>query len=511
METATISNNKRIAKNTIMLYIRMLILMLISLYTSRVVLQELGVVDFGIYNIVGGVIVLFSFINGAMVTSIQRFLNYELGRNNMQEAEKIFAASINIYLIISILFLIISETVGIWFLNAYIKIPIHRINAANWVFQLTIIATILNTFRAPYNAVIIAYEKMTFYAYTSIIEAGLKLGFVYLIIYFSDRLISYAFFLVIVSFIILIMYIFYCYKQFRICRKYDFCFNRERYQTLVSFSGWSLLGSITNMGAFQGISILLNIFFGVKINAAMGIANQVNNAVYHFVSNFQTAFNPQLVKLYASKQLLQFQNLVLNTSRYSYYLLLLIALPLVIYCEDILGLWLRKIPEYAIVFCKLLIISSLFDALSGPLWMSVQAYGKIRIYQIIISLLLLSTLIIAWIAIKLGGNPTIVIAVKLIVNICVYLFRLLFCYNRLNFPIKLYLKKVVSPCLLITILSLGIAYMIYCIPFDGIQYILFKIPLIGLAVCICIYIFGLFHTEKVYIAVALQRICFNKK
>ena len=277
--TDTSANNKRIAKNTLLLYIRMFLMMGITLYTSRVVLQMLGVDDFGIYNVVGGIVVLFSFINNAMVASTQRFLNFELGRGNVEEAQKVFAASLNIYLVIVMIFMLLAETVGLWFLNRYINIPPERTVAANWVYQASLVAAALNFVRMPYNAAIIAYERMSFYAYTSIIEAALKLGIVFLLYAFADKLIAYAWLVSVVALLILLMYVFFCRRVFAICRHHTFAYDKRRYTALVNFSGWSLFGSVANMGASQGVNILLNIFFGVFVNAAMGIANQVSGAV----------------------------------------------------------------------------------------------------------------------------------------------------------------------------------------------------------------------------------------
>ena len=261
-------NNKRIAKNTLMLYIRMFLIMLVTLYTSRVILKALGVEDFGLYNIVGGVVVLFTFVNNAMVTSTQRFLNFEIGRDNPLGAQKVFSASLNIHIIIAIIFFLLAETLGLWFLNKYLQIPEGREIAANWVYQFSILVSVLNIVRSPYNAAIIAYEHMSFYAYVSIIEVILKLAIVYMVYLFADRLIAYAFLMMMVTLIVLGVYYIFCKRKYEICR-YQFEYDRKRYMVLASFSGWSLFGSLANMGASQGINIILNMFFGVTVNAAI--------------------------------------------------------------------------------------------------------------------------------------------------------------------------------------------------------------------------------------------------
>lgn len=487
------ANNKRIAKNTLMLYIRMLLIMGVNLYTSRIILQALGVDDFGLYNIVGGVVVLFTFINNAMVASTQRFLNYELGRNNPEEAQKVFSASLSIHFAIAAVFLILAETVGLWFLNTYIQIPPGRETAANWVYQFTIVTSIINIIRTPYNASIIAHERMSFYAYISIIEVVLKLLVVYLVYLFADRLISYAALITIVTLIVFGGYYLFCRKKFPICR-YKFEYNKQRYLSIASFSGWSLFGSTANMGAQQGLNILLNIFFGVATNAAIGIANQVSHAIYTFVSNFQTAFNPQIVKTFAAKQHNDFYNLIYNTSRYSFFLLFALALPISIYCSEILNLWLTDVPDYAKEFCIIMIVSSLFDALSGPLWMSVYASGKIKSYQITISCLLFSTLIFAYLVAKLGYNPIIVLWIKPLISVIIYLYRIQYCHRNLGLSLIKYTKLVISKCLLITIVSIVLSFSISQLLEN--THLIIKVAISFLVTMSSIFLLGLTSTEK---------------
>lgn len=494
--TDTSSSNKRIAKNTLLLYIRMFLMMGITLYTSRVVLQMLGVDDFGIYNVVGGIVVLFSFVNTAMVASTQRFLNFELGRNNVDEARKVFAASLNIYLIIVLIFIFLSETIGLWFLNRYINIPPSREYAANWVYQASIVATALNFIRMPYNAAIIAYERMSFYAYTSIIEAALKLGVVFLLFAFADKLQAYAWLIALVALLILLMYAFFCRRVFVICRHHTFAYDKRRYAGLISFSGWSLFGSMANMGASQGLNILLNIFFGVFVNAAMGIANQVNHAINLFVSNFQTAFNPQLIKSYASGEKERFITLILNTSKYSYFLLFLIALPCLICCNEILQLWLGEVPPHSVSFCRLLIISSLLDAIQGPLWVSAQATGRIRNYQLMMSLIILSNLPISFCILKLFPVAELVLVVKVLVNIVVLIARVLYLRKIYSFPVIRYIKKVVVPCLFISITSILLPYYVYII-IDGFWQLVGVVLTSILSVIVSVFVIGLSRNERV--------------
>lgn len=504
MKVSSVStNNKRIAKNTLMLYFRMFLIMAVGLYTSRIILQALGIEDFGIYNVVGGVVVLFTFVNNAMVASTQRFLNYEIGRNNQEETQKIFSASLSIHIAIAFIFLILAETIGLWFLNTYIKIPNGREIAANWVYQFTIVASIINIIRTPYNAAIIAYERMSFYAYISIIEVILKLLIVYLIYLFADRLIFYSLLVTVVALIIFGGYYLFCRKNFPMFR-YQFEYNRQRFFSIISFSGWSLMGSSANMGAQQGFSILLNLFFGVSTNAALGIANQVNSVIYNFISNFQTAFNPQIVKTFAAHEREDFFNLIYNTSRYSFFLLFALALPITICCSDLLHIWLTEVPEYAIDFCIAMIANSLFDALSGPLWMSVYASGNIRKYQIVISCLLFSTLALAYIVAKLGYNPVMVFWIKPLIGFVIYFYRLHYCHRNLHLSFQRYLKSVVVRCLIIVFVSGVPSYIICTFMGDGIGYLLIKMIAVLFIILLCIFFIGLTTNEKKIISKYLK-------
>lgn len=491
------ANNKRIAKNTLMLYIRMLLIMGVTLYTSRIILQALGVDDFGLYNIVGGVVVLFTFINNAMVASTQRFLNYELGRNNTEEAKKVFSASLSIHFAIAAVFLILAETIGLWFLNTYIQIPSGRETAANWVYQFTIATSIINIIRTPYNASIIAHERMSFYAYISIIEVVLKLLIVYLVYLFADRLISYAALITIVTLIVFGGYYFFCKKNFSICQ-YKFEYDKQRYLSIASFSGWSLFGSVANMGGQQGTNILLNMFFGVAINAAMGIANQVNAAIYHFVSNFQTAFNPQIIKSYAAGDKDYFINLILNTSRYSFLLLFYLALPVYLCAPDILRIWLGTVPEHAIEFCRLMLIFSLIDAIQGPLWVSAQATGKIRNYQLLMSALILLNIPIIYVLFLYFDSPEIALMVRISINIVTATARVIYLNRLYKFPIIRYLKEVVCISLLMVCSSIPLFLL------DNMHYIT-TIIIIILYNSVITFFLGLNKKERIFALKKLHR------
>lgn len=499
------SNNKRIAKNTILLYFRMLLTMSVTLYTSMVVLKTLGVDDFGIYNIVGGVVVLFSFLNNAMSTATQRFLNFEMGKGAEGNVNRMFSMSMTAHISIALIVVILSETIGLWFLNTQLNIPADRMNAANWVYQFTILTFCIQIIRVPYNASIIAYEKMSFYAYVSIIEVVLKLLIVFLLLFFGwDKLKLYAVLTFGVAFVVLILYKIYCNKVFTTCR-YNFFRDKLLYKNLMSFSGWSMFGSLANVGAQQGLNILLNIFFGVAINAAMGIANQVSSAVYGFVSNFQTAFNPQIVKSYAMNDRVYFMNLIFQSSKFSYYLLLLLSIPLLISTDFILQAWLTNVPEYTASFCRLIILFLLVDAISAPLWMSVQATGEIRNYQILMGGLILLNFPLAYLVLKLGFPPQSVLIVRVLINLLTYAVRIFYLRTKINLPSGKYIREVILVVSLVTLLALPLPLIVhhYIADWNG---LIATTSVALFSTVLCIYAVGLKKNEREI----LNRLIMNK-
>lgn len=502
------SNNKRIAKNTIFLYIRMLILMVVSLYTSRVVLSALGVEDYGIYNVVGSIVVLFTFINNAMVTSTQRYLNYELGKNDLLQAKKVFSISLNIHLLIAFIVLLLAETVGLWFLNTTIQYPESRDLAVQITYQFSILTTCFKIIRSPYNAAIIAHERMSFYAYLSIFEAILHLGIVFILMANSaDRLILYSILLCIVAVIVNLCYYVYCRMKFEICY-YAIYKDKSLYRQLLSFSGWSLLGGVANIGASQGLNMLLNVFFGVTVNASMGIANQVNSAVASFVQSFQTAFNPQIVKSYATGDQSYFIQLILSTSKYSYMLLFILALPIYICCPEVLRVWLTEVPDFAVSFCRLMLIFALLDALQGPLWYSVQATGKIKTYQILMSFMILVNLPIAYVCLKLGYSPNSVLEIRCIINFAILFVRLWYLNKLYTFPVMEFVNGVILRIIPITV----IAYLISYIPIEADTPLLKIVIIVGMtfvANIVLILSIGLNKDERVVVERNIK--CFYEK
>lgn len=467
---STNENTKRIAKNTVFLYIRMFFLLLIGLYTVRVVLTVLGVEDYGIYNLVGSVVVLFSFINASSSASTQRYLNFALGENDTQKAQNVFNSSIVIHLIVALIILILSETVGLLLLNYYLVIPAERMVAANWVYQFSVLTTVINILKIPYNATIIAYEKMSFFALLSVIEGISKLLIVFLLKIFPfDKLILYSIFIAVISLILFLAFFIYVTKNYEIS-KFKRNKDKELYKELISFSGWNLISSIGDVVATQGLNFIVNRFYGVIVNAAMGIANQVNNAVYGLISNFQVAFEPQIVKSYASDEKEYLLNLIFKTSKFSYFMLYFFVLPLSLNASFVLEIWLKEVPDYSIIFLRLILVFSLINAMIGPLWMVSYAIGDIRNYQIIAFCVAIAQLPLLWVGLKIGLPAYSVIIVKIFSISLFSLWRLGYLRKRMCFPVKQYIYKVIIPIIVVTIISFFISFVSFKITNGIIQF-----------------------------------------
>ena len=426
------------------MYVRMFLLMLVSLYTTRIVLSALGETDFGIYNVVGGFVVLFTFINGAMTTSTQRSLSYELGKSD-GNISNIFSTCLNLHLLVGATIFFLAETIGLWFLNYKMVFPLERMDAVNWVYQFAILTCLSNVLRVPYNAIIIAHEYMSFYAYIGLIEGVLKLLIVYLLSIFGfDKLIFYSCLIFVVSSLTTICFVVYSKNKLSHV-KYIKTANKDSYKQIVSFSGWTFFGALANLGRNQGIGVMLNTFYGVTINAAIGIANQVNASVNQLVTGFQQAFNPQLTKAEASQNKEYQTELIIRTSKYSYYIILFFSVPLLFNLDFILDLWLGEYPLYTKELCICIIVASLIDSISGPLWVTIFATGRIRNYQIGISILLLLILPITYICGKIGLNPYCPYIFYALLNFFAIFLRLFYLKKNICFNIRMFVRKVLLP------------------------------------------------------------------
>lgn len=408
------NNSRVLAKNTLLLYFRQILIMAVSLYTARVVLAVLGAEDFGIYNVVAGVVTMFGFLGGAMASSSQRYFSYDLGKKDLKHLEITFSVTFQIYLLIALVVFLFVETAGLWFLNTKLVIPSNRLIAANWIFQAAIISFLLTLITTPFMAIIIAHENMTVYAYVSIVEVALKLGIVVLLKYLPyDKLIVYGILLSLVSFINTAIYRFYCHKHYSECKVRFIC-DGKLFKEIIAYSGWNLFGNLAAIFKNQGINILLNFHFGAIVNAARGIAGQVNSAVMSFSNNFSTALRPQVIKTYAANQKEDTMRLVFRGCKFTFFLMYIFTLPLCLEMKSILSLWLKNPPEYAIVFTQLVLIDALIDSISYPLMTLAQATGKIRLYQAVVGGILLLNLPVSYVALRFDAPAYSVMLVAVV-------------------------------------------------------------------------------------------------
>lgn len=464
----TSSNNKRVAKNTLFLYFRMILIMLVTLYTSRVVLAELGIEDYGIYNVVGGVVIMFSFLNNCMSTATQRFLTFELGRGDMERLKRVFAASLNIHIAIGVLIVILAETVGLWFVNEKLVITADRMVAANWVYQFSILTFCTNIIQVPYNALLIAHEKMSIYAYISILEALLKLGIVYLLVIVStDKLIMYGILVFVVQLVIRSIYQVYCRQHYKESR-FKWFWDKNLYLQMSSFAGWNLFGSVAWLLRDQGLNILLNLFFGTAINAARGVASQVSNAVMGFISNFQVALNPQITKDYAIGEIDSMEKLSYLGIKFSFLILFTMAFPLCLNIDYVLHLWLVEVPDYAALFIILIMIDSLANILFGtPLMTSLAATGTIRNYQIVVSCIILCILPAGYVALRFGCDAPSVFYISIAFTLIAGFVRFLFCRKQIGYSLRKMTRTVLLPVIGVSVVSLPLPIYAKCHWFEA--------------------------------------------
>ena len=409
-------DNKIVAKNTMFLYIRMLVTMIISLYTSRVILKFLGIDDYGIYQAVGGIVGILSFLNIALSTGTSRFLTYELGTGNKKKLKDTFSTTLSVHILLSLLIVLLSETVGLWYFNTKMVIPANRFAAATWVFHLSIITAIISIISVPFNAAIIAHEKMKVFAYVSIVDAVSKLAIVFMLnIGDIDKLILYAILLMLFQLGIFLFYVLYCMKAFSEC-KYKFLFiNRELFKEIFSFSGWGLVAGSAIALNNQGILLLLNYFFAPAIVAARAISLQVYNAANSFVTNFRTAVNPQIIKQLAAGDVEGSHKLLLESTKFSYYLMLILCLPICLLASPLLNLWLVEVPEYAVPFLQIVIIQSLFQVFDTSFYTALYAKGRIKENALISPMISLLSFPVVFVMFKLGASPLALSWVSLIV------------------------------------------------------------------------------------------------
>lgn len=471
--------------------------MAVSLYTSRVVLITLGVDDFGIYNVVGGVVMFLSFLNTSMASATQRFLNVELGRNDTDGVKRIFTNALIIHFVIAIVVVLLAETVGVCFLNYYMNIAQDRLEAANYVLQFSIATMVTTIISVPYNAAIIANERMSAFAYISIAEVSLKLLLVLFLVYSPiDKLITYAVLMFLVSLIVRLLYGIYCKRHFEECRAVKLKPEKTTIKQMMSFSMWTIVGALASIGHGQGISIVMNIFFGVVVNAAYGIANQVNQVVNNFVNNFMTALNPQIVKTYSANKKHEMHRLVARGCRMGFFMVLFFVVPITIETPALLRLWLKEVPDYAVDFVRLVLIITLFNSFSSPLSAAQGATGDIRNYQIVLTTLGLLHIPLAWLCFTQGFNPNYGMYVYLAIVVIEQLFRIIFVSRSISMSIIPFVKNFLLRCCTVCGLSFAVPSILHLYLPNGII-MSFAICATGaLSVILFVFTLGMENDER---------------
>ena len=499
-------DNKRIAKNTLLLYVRTFFVMIITLYTSRIILSALGVDDFGIYNVVGGLVAMFSIMSGTLSAAISRFITFELGNGNDDTLNKVFSVSINILMIFAGIIFLLCETVGLWFLNYKMNIPIERLTSANWVLQCSIISFLFNLITIPYNAVIIAHEKMSAFAYISVFESVTKLGISFLILYSTfDKLVIYSMLIMMTSIAISMTYAIYCHNNFKetkYCKVYD----RSLTKDISKFASQNFVTTATFVINTQGINILVNIFFNVGVNAARAIATQIQGAITQFVGNFSIAITPQIVKLYASGDLKEMHSLIVKGAKFSCYLFMFLAVPIFLEADNILELWLTDVPPDTVVFTRLCILATLVDRLGFTSYTACMATGKIKKYVIYVSLVDAFVFPITYFFYLIGSGAEIAYVVLIFNYAIVDIIRLFIMKNLIQFSILYFVKDVVVP--LVVTLSTAIilpTILIHILPQSFIRLLITSL-LSVVTISTSVYFFGLTKSERIVVKGNIDKI-----
>lgn len=494
------SNNQRIAKNTLFLYIRMFLTMAVSLYTSRIILNALGISDYGIYNIVGGIVACFSFINASLTSASTRFSSISISKNDVEDSKKTFYTNFSLHLICAGILFVILETIGLWFINNYLVIPQNRILAANYIYQFSIFTCVTSIISVPFSSIIIANERMGIYAYLSIIEVIMKLIIAECLLHYpQDRLILYGCLLMVLSFIITFLNYFYCHKHYKECNKLYFIIDKSKVQALSIYIGWSMFSNLTHISYLQGLNILLNLFFGPSINAARAIAVNVQNTIMGFTTNFQMALNPQIIKNYATNSTEELMKLVYRSVRFSFYLLACLIVPITLTLDVLLKSWLGIVPEYTKVFCQLILCISFVNALSNPLMVLIQANGNLKKNSLYTGSCLLLILPTSYILLKMGFPPPVIFIVNLFFYIIALIIRIYIIKGFMIFDEKAFLLTCIGKPLSIIFAPTLILFSInYYLPRNIFPILLFNIFGVIL-ISIFVYLLGLENTEKSFI------------
>lgn len=461
------ANNKRIAKNTMFLYFRMLIVMAVSLYTSRVVLNALGIEDFGIYNVVGGIVSILGFFTSSLANASQRYINIGLGKGDLIEIERAFRQSHTLMIVLSFILLVLGETIGLWFVCNKLVIPPERLTAAVWIYQFSLISVISSIIKVSFHAEVVAHERMNVYAYLGLFEAGARLCAAFLLLSNKkfDTLILYGILTSSISLLTLLFYVIYCKWNFREC-KLSFLWNRLLIRKMSHFIGHNLFGCFAWSAYMQGINIILNLFFGPAINAARAVSVQVSSIVIHFTDSIMTAVKPQIIKSYIGGEFAYMISLIEKSSKYAFFLTAMIAIPIMVEIEFILQLWLGNVPEHTIVFTRLMLCESLIGVLIPPLWIAANATGKIKNSQVYGRMFTLAVLPLSYIFLIIYENPVLPFIIAVFANIGYWLYCLLDIKEQLSLNICNYFKNVIIPlvilCIVLALVDCAIVWVISC-------------------------------------------------
>jgi O-antigen/teichoic acid export membrane protein len=481
--------------------------MMVALYTSRVVLKTLGITDYGIYNVVGGIVSMLAFLNGSMANGIQRFLNFEIGSNNKTKLNIVFSTSIIIQLALIVLIVLLAETIGLWFLNNKMIIPVDRINSANWAYQLSILVFIVSIYQVPYTAIIIAYEKMNIYAYISIIDVFLKLGIVFMLDFFYyDKLILYSILILGVCIIDCSIYILYCSRNFNEIR-FRFRFKKTIFRSMLSFSGWNIFGTTAHLMKSQGINILLNLFFGPAINAARAVAHQVFATLNSFTSNIMMAAKPQMIKSYAQNDIAYLISLLYRVSKFSFFLLIFLSLPVLIEIDRILLIWLGdNVPQYTSLFTRLIILTALVEVFASPITTVVHATGKMKKFQTICSSIILLIIPVSYLFLKSGFSPETPMVVSLVICILVHGVRIYLLRQLIPFSGRDYISEVILPALKVSILASICPLLLYFNMESNLYRLIYMFFICTVSTGLIIYFVGLKNNERIMINMKIKTI-----
>lgn len=497
---------ERLVKNTLLLYIRMLFTMGLGLYTSRVVLKNLGIEDFGIYNVVGGTVALLSTVTGSLSTAIMRFITFVLGTGDEKKLNNVFSTSVSIQFVFAFFSIIAIESLGIWFLNNKMSIPVEKLQSAEWVLHFSAVTFAINLISIPYNASIVAHERMSAFAYISIFEALVKVGIALSLFLFSEkRIVYYAMLMALLSVVVRFVYGIYCRTHFAEC-KYKLLFDKKIVVEMFSFAGWNMIGASSAVLRDQGGNVIMNIFCGPTVNAARGIAIQVNQAVMQFVNNFMTALNPQITKAYAGKDYEYMMSLIFQGAKLSFFILMIVAFPIILNCEYILGLWLHETPSYTVLFVRLILFFAMSESISNPLITAMLATGRIKKYQIVVGGLQMMNLPISYLLLRSSGRPEIVFCIAIVVSQCCLFARLCLLKKMIRLDVCEYLKTVYFKVILVAVVSFIVPFIL-CLRIDDstIKFVLTTIVSISVSFS-TVLVIGCTAQERKKIVGALKKI-----